>query len=113
MSKSGSQGRQIGAVIVKNGQVIGFEMAGHPDSWKALQGTIYQKYAIDIAAVGEKVDINPQTMIEQLILELRDGKVEKGQTNIGGQNIFIETPQLRGSFFQRGQDPLYVSVVRK
>lgn len=113
MSKSIQQNRQIGIAVIKNGQVIGFEMAGHPKTFDALKKLVYQKYAIDIASKGEKVDIDAETMIAQLIQELREGQVEKGTENIGGQNIFIETPELRGSFFQRGNQPIYVSVVRK
>lgn len=110
-----SETRQIGVIVVRNGKVVGFEMAGHPETFDALKKDIYQKYAMDIAAKGEKVDVDKKEIMEKLIQELREGKVEFGEPdqNVGGQNIFIETPDLRGSFFQRGNEPIYVSIVRK
>ena len=108
-------GKQVGMVVVREGKVIGFEMAGHPDTFNALKTQIYQKYAIDIAQKGAKVDVDTKKVIEQLLTDLRKGHVEMGdaEQNVGGQNIFIETPELRGAFFQRGNEPVYVSIVRK
>jgi hypothetical protein len=108
-------GKQIGIMVVKNGKVIGLEMAGHPDTFNSLKTQIYQKYAIDLAAKSEKVDVDTKTLLTGILKELRDGHVEMGEAdqNIGGQNVFVETPELRGSFFQRGNMPVYVSIVRK
>jgi len=107
--------KQIGVVVVRSGKVMGVEYAGHPDTFQALKTQIYQKYAIDLAQKGDKVDVNAKTLMTDLLKELRDGHVEMGESdqNVGGQNVFVETPELRGSFFQRGNNPIYVSIVRK
>lgn len=108
-------GKQIGIVVVRNGKVVGMDMAGHPDTFQSLKMQIYQKYAIDLAQKGEKVDVDAKKVMEDLLKEIRGGHVEMGDSsqNIGGQNVFVETPELRGSFFQRGNEPVYVSIVRK
>lgn len=108
-------GKQIGILVVKGGKLIGMEMAGHPDTFNSLKAQIYQKYAIDLAAQGEKVSVDTKKLMTELLKELRDGHVEMGESdqNVGGQNVFVETPELRGSFFQKGNMPVYVSIVRK
>jgi len=107
--------KQIGIIVVKNGKLIGMEMAGHPDTFNAVKTQLYQKYAIDLASTGQKAEVDVKKIMTDLLTELRDGHVEMGDSNqnIGGQNVFVETPELRGSFFQRGNLPVFVSIVRK
>ena len=106
---------QVGDVIVKNGEIIGLELFDHPKTFQAFKEDIYKKYAIDIAKKGKKKDLDPRRLLEKLLKELETGKVTRGtpEQNIGGENIFIETPSLRAVVFHRGKRLISLSVVRK
>jgi len=106
--------RQVGIVIIKDGQVIGLEAFDHPETFKQHKDDLYKKYALDIATKSEKADENPSTALAKLEQELEQRKVTKEQHfNIGGENIYIETQSLRGSLFRRGAKTIVTSIIRK
>lgn len=106
---------QVGFILVKNGRVIGFELFDHPETFEKLRKDLYQKYALDIGTKGKEANIDLEAIMTKFLKELQSGKITRGaqEQNVGGENIYLETDELRGVFFQRGNHPIYVSVVRK
>ena len=104
---------QVGIIIVKAGKVVGVEAFDHPETFKQHERDLYQKYALDIASKGEPTE-NPINTVAKLEEELENGKITREETfNIGGENLYIETQNLRGTLFRRGTKPVYLSIVRK
>lgn len=102
---------QVGIIVVKDGRVVGVEAFDHPETFKQHEKDIYQKYALDIASKGKTTE-SPVNAVAKLEEELEKGKITREDTfNIGGENLYIETGQLRGTLFRRGAKPIYISIV--
>jgi len=105
--------QEVGIIIVKDGKVVGVELFDHPDTFEALKEEIYQKYAIDITTRAEAEE-NPLAAVAALEKELEKGEVSReDRFNIGGENIYIDTDNYRGTLFRREGKPIYLSIVKK
>ena len=106
--------RTVGIIVVKDGKVVGVEVFDHPDTFEALKEEIFQKYALDIASRSsspQEVDLRVLARLEE---EIRDAEIKREETfNIGGENLYFETEEVRGHLFKRRGKPIYLSLVRK
>lgn len=107
------EGRTVGVIVVKDGKVVGVEVFDHPDTFEALKEEVFQKYALDIASrsSSQEVDLSVLAKLEE---EIRDAEIKREETfNIGGENLYFETEEVRGHLFRRHGKPIYLSLVRK
>ena len=106
--------RTVGVIIVKDGKVVGVEVFDHPDTFEALKEEIFQKYAVDIASRSRASVVSPTSALAKLEEEIRGAEIKREDTfNIGGENLYFETEELRGHLFRRRGKPVYLSIVRK